>query len=485
MISNILLIFTLVLVVAGLIFGFLRGAIKQGIRIVLWGVLFAVSLLVIPQITDSVFGVVAQKFNFEADSIEQLIELYLNKVELLKDETALILPLAGLARSLVVPVVTIVLFWITGLISFILYLIVSLFVKKATENQKLPLKAAGAVLGVVIALFAGAVTVYPVAAVTAAVTEGDYDLTLQKEFDTDSLVKSSYNGSAVSKLYRYTGTEAIAKALHNAAISGVVEKENNIWTEFPALVRLGNEGWKLYGAVSDESLEAVSMQERVSGVLEAFFSLNFISDENKLHLFKNMKAALNDSLGDSMASEFLGWLEIQNKTQFVNDMSVVAEVYDILVQEQLLDTLMEATTVPAIETETIDALIDTLYGLSNANVVVPQAMNLLYTTIITAVELPEELSGIDLPLLATDIEWTEETKEDLNEVVSLVAKIPEVIENKDSITEKEKEKLLEDFKSLENNTVINQDVLNDIINSIDEINIEDIDINDLNIDGLE
>jgi len=459
MISVILLIFTIVLLVIGLIFGFIRGAVKQGVRMALWIVLFGISLLAVLKISDAMLLFVAQKINSDATGMEQLVELYLGKVALLKNETSLIEPLTGLVRSFIVPVVTIALFWVSGLISFIIYLIVPIFLKKVIKEQTLPLKAAGAVLGVVMALFAGAVTVYPVATVADAVKEGDYNLALQEEFDKEALLATAYEGTAVSKIYQFSGTEALGKAVHNTAVSMTVDSDANIWTELPAIVRLGNEGWTMYEAFTNESDASVSMQEGIPQVLEAFFALNFISDENRLHLLKNMKNTLESSMGDSLASDFLGLLEVQNKEQLVNDMSVLGKVYDILKKEGVTEELLAGNRMPHMKEETVNALVDSLYELSNSDVVMPEVLNLLYASV---------LNNADIPFELPDIEWTEETKAEISEVVSIVNEISEISENKENLSEEEKEEIRNTLEKLEDNSVISKEFLEELVNSYDK-----------------
>jgi len=73
MLSVVLLIFTLLLVVIGGVCGFRRGIFKEGVRTVLWIVLFACSLLFVPQIVDKLLLVLAERFKISAVDVEQLV----------------------------------------------------------------------------------------------------------------------------------------------------------------------------------------------------------------------------------------------------------------------------------------------------------------------------------------------------------------------------------------------------------------------------
>ena len=456
MISVILLIFTLLLVVIGGICGFHRGIIKQGVRTSLWVVLFAGSLFFVPKLTDTLLVVLVQKFSPDVNGVEQIIEIIMSKAGILSRETALILPLSGMLRSLIIPFVTLVLFWLSGLVSLVIYAIGNLFIKNTSSEQKKMMKVAGTVLGILVALFAGSVTLYPLVSVSNAIEKGDYDQTLQKEIKELSFVSDIYEGSVTSKLYRYTGAEQFGNTLHNTVVSLVVEKENNIWTEFPAIIQFGNESWKTYRVFSGESTEDVSMGKQIPQVLEAFFGLNFISDETQIHFISNIKNTLTDSLGDSPASKILGWIEVQNREQFTKDMSVLGNVFDILNKEGVLTAIVEGNRMPSLREETINALLDSFAELSNADVVISEVITLFYSSMLDDMELPLEMS---------DIKWTEKTKEELSEIVAVVSEISGDADSLENISEDKKEEILKGLQSLEGNSVINEEQLKELLNS--------------------
>lgn len=445
MISVILLIFTLLLIAIGGFCGFRRGILKEGVRTILWMVLFAGSCLFIPQVADKLPLLVAEKFNLTVVDVEQLVSTFLNKVDLLKRETYLILPLAGFVRSFIIPFVAIGCFWVSGFISWILYLIVSLFLRKKTEPQKVASKLAGLVLGFVMALISGAVTVYPVAAVSGAVQEGDSDQALCEEFEIVNTVSNAYEGSAVKMMYQFTGTEFLGETLHNAVTSMVLAEEtHNIWKELPRLINLFSEGWQVYSTVTKSTEN--TLQENTQQLLDAFFSMNFISEDNKVMLLKRMKSMAGSSGDDGMVRTLLNWLEVQNKEQIVNDVATYANVYDILRQEGFLDAILNGTDMPELSEETGSAVVTALYDLSNADTVVPEFINMIYAAVI---------SGSEKQLVRTEnLVWNNETKEDISEVVSAICKVSTVTEHADSMSFEEKKMILEAIKNLKNNETV-------------------------------
>lgn len=449
MLPVIFLVFTVIIVAIGAFCGFRRGIIKEGVRIALWGVLFAGSCFFIPKLAESLPLMLAGNFGITAVDMEQLVAELLKKSEIFRKDTYLILPLAGFVRTLILPFITIVFFWASGLVSFILYLIASLFLRKATENQKLASRLAGLVFGIVISLIGGAVTLYPMAAASSAVQEGDSDRTLCEEFAPVKSVAEAYEGTLVSYVYRFTGTEFLGNAIHNAINTSVVSEENhNIWNALPKLVNVVSEGWQIYDAATEETAEQSLLQEHVQKTLEAYFSLDFVSDENKILLLKRLKATMEASFDDDMISTIAGWINIQTAEQLTKDATAYAYVYDVLKQEGILDVVLNSADMPELSEETGTAITTTLYELSNAEVVVPEAINLIYSAV---------MSGAEKELVRTEnIEWNEETKEDISEVVSVICKLSSVV-GQDELTLEEKKTALDAIKALKDNEAVGKE----------------------------
>jgi len=219
-----------------------------------------------------------------------------------------------------------------GFFSWILYFIVSLFLRKKTEQQKVGSGLAGLLLGLVLALFSGAVTVYPVAAASAAVREGDSGQVLCKEFDIAKTVAESYEGSVVKMIYQLIGMEFLGASLHNTVNLMVVPEESyNIRNGLPQLVHLASEGWQTYTAVTEKTED--SLQEHAYQLLDAYFYLDFISEENKLSLLRCLKSNLETSIDNSMGPILSSWLEINNKEQFTNDVMTYTYLYGFRYRE--------------------------------------------------------------------------------------------------------------------------------------------------------
>ena len=448
MISVILLILTVVLLIIGGVLGFHRGILKEGVRAVLWMVLFACSCFFIPQIADYLPLLIAEKFELTAVDVEQMVSSLLNKVDILKRETYLILPFAGFVRTLISPLIVSAFFWLSGLVSWILYLLVSLFLRKKEEQKKMVSGIAGLVLGIVLALFSGAVTVYPVAAASSAVREGDSDQMLCKEFTPIKIVAEAYEGSVVKMVYQFTGTEMLGASLHNAVNSMVVSEDTyNIWNELPQLINLGAEGWQTYSVITGKTED--TLQEHTHPLLNAYFSLDFVSEENKVLLLKRMKSLAGTSMNDSMAGILLNWLEVQNKDQIINDVMAYAYVYDVLNQEGILDAVLTGNGMPMLSEEAGKAVTDTLFTISNAQKVVPEFINLIYASV---------MSGAEKNLVQTEnLTWNDETKEEISKVVSVICKVSSVMGHADSMSVEEKKTVLDAIKELKENKAVGKE----------------------------
>lgn len=450
MISVILLIFTIILIAIGGICGFRRGALKEGVRIVLWIVLFACSLFFIPQVADKLPLFIAERLKLTAADVEQVVSVLLNKVDILKRETYLILPLAGFVRTLLVPFITIVFFWAAGFVSWIIYLIVALFLHKKTEQQGAGSKITGLVFGIIVALFSGSITIYPVAALSSAVQEGDDSYVLCEEFPVIKTVAKAYEGSVVKMVYQLTGTEFLGTVFYDAVNATVIaEDTHNIWKELPKLIGLGSEGWQTYAQLTGKATGQTSLKECAGRAVENYFALDFITEENKLLLLKRLKSTAGSFIKDSKTTMLLNWIEIQNKEQFKNDMAVYAGVYDALKQEGILNAVLNGAGMPELSEEAGTAIVTALYELSNAQTVVPEFINLIYATV---------MSGAEKNLVQTEtLDWNEETKAEINEVVSAICKVSAVMGHADSMSTEEKKTVLDAIKGLKDNKAVGKE----------------------------
>lgn len=448
MISVILLIFTVVLLAIGGVCGFRRGVLKEGVRIVLWIVLFACSCFFIPQVLEKLIVFAAAKFDMTIIDTEQLISELLKKVEFLRTETYFIVPAAGFVRTLLTPFVTIAFFWATGIISWVVYLIISLFLRNITENQKVLSRLAGMVIGLILALFGGAFTLYPVAVLSTAVQQGDTTKILAEEFSVVKTVGNAYDSTLVQLPYRFTGMETLGSITHNMVNKQVIVEENhNIWNELEELVHLASTGYSSYLIIKDDSDEY--LENTLSQTMDAWFSLEFISDEHKLRLVRSLKSKWNSSVDNEMLSEILEWIPVEGKEQLVSDVTAYGGIYDLLKSEGLLDVLIYGTDFPKIKEETGEKLLLKLYGLSNAETIVPEFINMIYSTM---------WSDEEKQLVKTDnIVRDEETKEELSEVVSVICKVSSLASKTDGMTSEDKKSVLEAVKGLKDNSCIGKE----------------------------
>ena len=448
MISVILLIFTIILTVIGGVCGFRRGVLKEGVRTVLWGVLFVGSLFFIPWIADKLPLLLAERFYITVVDVEQLVAELLKKVDFLRTETYVIVPAAGFVRTFLVPFITIAFFWATGIISWVLYLVISLFLRNMTENQKLLSRLAGLVLGLALALFSGALTLYPAASISTAVREGDTTKSLSEEFSIMDMLGTAYDGAPVQLPYRFTGMETLSKLTHDMVNKQVILEENHcIWTELEGMIHLASTGYSSYLTVTDAS--EVNLETALSQTMEAWFSLEFISDEHKLLLIKKLKSVLNAAMDNEMISDFMDGIPVESKEQLVSDVKVYEGIYDLLRAEGFMEAFTNGADFPEIKEETGEKLLNKLYLLSNAETVVPEFINLIYSTM---------WADAGKQLVQTgNLTWNEETKMELSEVVSVICRVSSLAGKPDGLSTEDKKSVLEAVKGLKDNSSIGKE----------------------------
>lgn len=458
MISTILLIFTVLIIAVEGFLGFRRGALKQGIRMALWFVLFAVFCLFVPNMTTSLSITITEGVvGVTAVDMEQLIAELLAKVDILKEETYLIQPLASLICSFIVPFLVIVAYWISGLLSEIIFIIVAnVCLKEKEQKPTVALKVAGLILGIFMALFGGILTIYPVATVSSAIKTGDVDKNITSEFEVTELVANAYKGTPVQLFYKFTATEWLAGKVHTGVINKVVaEKEQNIWAELPNIVKVGSCGLELYSDFSDLSKEGTSFDirsfdtnsfsQKLSKTIDALFGLEFISNDNKLLLLNNLKTNFRTASGDKMVSNILEWFVLESKEQIVSDVDAYLAVVDVLKTEGILDVVLDGQGSFVLTEKAGENLINNLYKASNAEIVIPGILNMVYSML---------LGDEEAKLIRENLVLDEKGKADISEVVSAICRISSLLEDMDTLSITQKKVALDAMRDLKDNEAI-------------------------------
>lgn len=455
MIATILLIVTVLMIALGGFLGFRRGVLKQGIHMAIWLVLFAVFCLFVPKMTTSVSVTVTEQAGFSTPSLEQLVTEFLTKIDILKEETYLVQPFVSLILSLFVPFLVMICYWISGLLSEIIFVIVANVCLKE-KTTTVAFKVAGLVLGIFMALFGGILTIYPVATVSNAIKTGDVEKNITSEFEVAELVANSYEGTPVQFFYKFTATEWLADKVHTGVINKVVAaKEQNIWKELPNIVKLGSCGLELYSDFSDlsqngssfdiRSFDTGSFAPKLSKTINALFDLEFISNDNKLVLLNHLKTNFGTSSEDEMVADILDWVVLESEEQIISDVDAYLAVLDVLKTEGILDVVLDGQGTFVLTEKAGEQLINHMYTVSNAEVVIPGVLNMVYSML---------LGDENAQLIREDLVLDEKGKADISEIVSAICNISTLLEDMDTLSLTQKKVALDAIKKLKDNEAI-------------------------------
>lgn len=445
MISTVFLIFTLILIALGAIGGFRRGIKKEGIRIGIWAILFTISFFLIPSIIEKV----------------TVIEI---ELDVLKNNNYLSQLLVQLVQALAIPIITIIFYWVTAIISMLIYVAISIFYfrkketadnKENTASQKnIVFQVSGLVLGIVLALFSGMMTIYPIAQISSAIKEGDVNQTLVKEIEEVELLVDAYEGTPVQMIYRFTGTEWMAEKVHSSLVNAMVDSNvKNIWLELPNVVTFGVTAWDTYTEVSDIENSNVKLEPQLKQLVESYFSLNFIDDENKLLILNTLKTEIGKSVNNDLLNEVLDLVELESKGQIISDVSIYSSIFDLLKEEGILK---ESSFIPT--KEVVGSLLKKIYGLSNANVVVPEFINLMCENLFVG-EIKELVQTENFVL-------NEQTKEEISEIFDVLYWILDT--ELSSLSMEEKQEALDKIMQLEDNQTLGKENYETVLNYVKE-----------------
>lgn len=461
MIPVILLIFTLFLIAIGGICGFHRGILKEGVRIVLWIVLFAGSLFFIPQIINKVPMFVAERFGIAVIDVEQLVGELLKKIQFISEDTYLVIPLSGFIRTLIVPFIAIVFFWASGFVSWIIYFIVALFLRKKTEQKKTSDKAVGLFLGILFALFSGALTIYPVAQISTALNQGKINQSLVEKYPVIETVEEAYEGTVAQRIYKLSFMESVSSFVHDSINNQfIIKKSHNIWEAFPEIVRFVSTGYNTYEMLNSMGEETFSMETELKQLAKSLFDLNFISDEQKIDLINRFKTIAEKSFDNELFSMLFTCLPLQSEEQIIADVSVVGGLFDILVQENMMELLLNGTVTDGFSETKVLMVLDKCYEFSAADELVPQFLNLFSYVIL----------GEGNQLVQTEnLAWYSRTKDDIAEVVSFSFWVSEELKKRNTMSAEEKLAVIVRINELEDNSVVNKEILKEYVDCFVEI----------------
>lgn len=459
MIAVSLLFFAIVLIVIGGLFGLKRGLVKEGIRLALWIVLFVGSCFFIPEITERILLFVAEFFEITAANTEQLIAELLNKIEWLRKDTYLILPFASMVKSLLVPIVAVLCYWAAWLVSGILFMIVGVFLRNLEFDKKAVSRIGGLIAGCVVALLGGMLTLYPVAKLSTAVDTLNENPALQENVPATVSLEGIYNGTPVQLLYRYTGMEWTAEQVHTMVVQSVIENKNhNLWKQLPNVTALASSALDVMDRFTNEETQGGNLEEVLKEFAENYFLFDFISEEQQITLLNHLKTGLTKNLEDETMQTFVGFIEIKEKEQVVNDVEVYGALYDMLKEENILDALAGEQTEILLTEEFGDELLQKLYLLSNAEKVIPELLNTIYAMLMsgTADELVQP-EGFTL---------NETAKADVEEIVAVMCKLSSLLQEKDTLTLEQKTLAMESLVGLKDNETIGKENYTKLIQAL-------------------
>lgn len=465
------MIFAVILIVLGAFFGFRRGIIKNAVRLGLWAVFFIAFCLLFPKMIDAVllfaaelFEVVPQETFASGEIItpENIIEAVLQKTEWLAGEEYLIEPTVSLIRSLLIPIFTVAFFWISWLLSSILYFFVWLiFLRNIEFDKKNYTRFVGMAAGIVIALLAGAITLYPAVQLCRGLEEIDsLDMKAVEFSDSDTtwvLSEVIYDNMPVQQLYQYTGMEQAAATLHCLITNSVVGAGGqSIWDEFPALVSFGISGIKVMQQIQEGEMDDEIWEQQVYELAEDYFALEFIDEEQKLLLLQHLKEKAFETVQSQELNSIAACVEFKSEKQVLQDIVVYGRIYHRLNEEHVLAAFSEGE-IPSLTSAFAIELLEEIYRLSTAEKLVPVLLQTAYT-----MALGEDKINI---LKTDDFVLNDQTKADIEELLEVMDVMKESLGKTEEMTIMEQMELLIVLSALEDNTLVDREKYEELIAS--------------------
>lgn len=487
--SVVTLVLALIFIAAEAGLGALRGMKKELCRV---GTLFAIGLLLfflVPGLAKTIIlaivnviypggssfsdaaGLIAADLKLDAASVGSMIETVL-----------------ALVASVLVPFVFVALFWVCKLISWPIFALVCLIIRnvrkpfpeadapvqesdmnapvKATEAeaavaeqddaQKQEVAATaepesvtvagvpvtkqskpdtterliGAAIGLVAGLFLGALTFMPLAQLSKTADVVGKDTVAELAGDEIADTVFFWSESPAGGLYRVTQLEGLFGLLHNSLAK--VEIEDRVYEaeNLNEVLEIVPDVLALVDELENADLESVAaVAEPMKDVVESVLDISLFSENDKMQM---VQYVANEALSETaeknaLAADALEAVEGMQYAELKNDVLTAIDLIVVLDRHGLTDTKkLEKLDASVLTEGFINESADVIYELNLAEAVLPSAIDMALESV---------LSEMDVKVVPHDeIADFKSTKQDFKDLLMLVTKLTELVEDADKLT---------------------------------------------------
>ena len=417
----------LLIVIAGVIWGIIRGLKKQSFRL---GWVFVIGLIlffVTPVITKAVIGMDFSFLNAEIQGIKlktinQWVIDYAGTIEgygqIIKDNPETINAILQIVTIFLNVIIFVLLFWLAKIILWPIWAILSaVLIKKKTKTgeKKKKHRAWGMLVGAVSGIFIGATTCMPILGIfnianqietqtaKSQILVEENDANYKKGFitriageDVSGLI-TSYNKSFTAGFFKYTGLEFFSNAAFDALSTTEIDKQKIVLkNELTSIVkvidnfeRLGNFKVKNNYYLQADLTKLINAYKVIINNLFEIKTISVIGDQllpyvvNEIATNKDFVIKLPESNNEAVTyalTEGINQIKDIKFSDLKNELNCVLNIAEILNNKNILSPIMngepyQTQLIDNIDAESLEQITNQIFEMKTIGSVIPVVIN--------------------------------------------------------------------------------------------------------------
>lgn len=341
----------------------------------------------------------------------------------------------ALGVSLLIPFVFVALFWLLKLISWPIFALVCLIIKKTGKEQSQEKPNAterlvGAAIGAVAGLFLGALTFMPLAQLNQSVTAMGNETVAELAGDEVADAVSFWSKAPAGGLYRVTQMENLFGLLYNSLSKVEIDDKVYRAKDLNELFQIVPEAVSLLAELEDADLKGLAaVAGPLKNVAQGVLDVSLFAEEDKLALVQYLaeEGLAEPAEENAVAAAALYGVKEMSYAEFENDVIAAIDLIVVLDKHGLTGVKdLNHLDASVFNKEFIEESADAIYELNLAEQVLPPAIDMV---------IEGALSELGVKVVPCgEVSDFKNSKQDFIDLLSVMSELMGIADNAENLT---------------------------------------------------
>ncbi len=341
----------------------------------------------------------------------------------------------ALGISLLVPFVFVTLFWLLKLISWPIFAVVCLIVKKTRkEEPQVTLntteRLVGAAIGAVAGLFLGALTFMPLAQLNQSVEAMGNDTVADVAGDEVADAICFWSKAPAGGIYRVTQLETLFGLLYDSLSKVEIDDKVYRAKDLDELIALAPDAILLLEELEDANLEGfAAVADPLKNVAQGILDISLFTEEDKLALVQYLAAEGFAESADenALAAAALEGIEEMSYAELEHDVIAAIDLIVVLDKHRFTGVKnLDHLDASLFDEEFIEESADAIYKLNIAEQVLPPAIDMVIEGALSEL-------GVEVVPCGNVADF-KNSKQDFINVLSVMSALMGIADNAENLT---------------------------------------------------